>query len=226
MFHRNITLGHRFWSRKLSRKVNCWRAEFKGELSRSNTIKNWRLYSPTAYSWSKERREHFFFSAINEKIHHDGSESKAKSAGIKCFISLPQNYITSRACSSFGSVRSSYIMSFIFYLSLSSVVWRPISAKVWLSFNCGIFSFCPKTFFWKMYAILFRADLEHPIIKWENWSESAFKLPQLSESNFHNIPGLSKPRIKQHGPARDSKPLFKFPAPPSQNRNQLFGVSL
>ena len=60
IFRRNITLGHRFCSRKLSRKVNCWRAEFTGELSRSNGIKNWRLYLPTAYSWSKERREHFF----------------------------------------------------------------------------------------------------------------------------------------------------------------------
>ena len=34
----------------------------------------------------------FFFSAIEEKIHHDGFESKAESAGVKCFISLPQNY--------------------------------------------------------------------------------------------------------------------------------------
>ena len=33
----------------------------------------------------------------------------------------------------------------------------------------------------------------------------------LSESNFHNIPGLSKPRIEQHGPARDPKPLLKIP---------------
>ena len=50
----------------------------------------------------------------------------------------------------------------------------------------------------------------------------------LSESNFHNIPGLSKPRIEQHGPARDPKPLFKNsnPSPPSQNRNQLLGVIL
>ena len=34
----------------------------------------------------------FFFSAIEEKIYHDGSESKVQSAGVKCFISLPQNY--------------------------------------------------------------------------------------------------------------------------------------
>ena len=34
----------------------------------------------------------FFFPAIKEKIHHDGSESKAESAGVKCFTSLLQNY--------------------------------------------------------------------------------------------------------------------------------------
>ena len=118
MFRRNITLGHRFSSRKLSSKVNCWRAEFTGELSRSNGIKNWRLYLLAAYSWSKERREQFFFSAIEEKIHRDGSESKAESAGVKCFISLPQNYRSSRACY-FGSVRSSYnIMYFLFITEL------------------------------------------------------------------------------------------------------------
>ena len=33
MFRRNITLGHRFWSRKLSRKVICSRAEFTGKLA-------------------------------------------------------------------------------------------------------------------------------------------------------------------------------------------------
>ena len=170
MFRCNITLGHRFWSRKLSRKVNCWRAEFTGELSRSNGIKNWRLYLPTAYSWSKERREQFFFSAIEEKIHHDGSESKAESAAsVKCFISLTQNYISCRAYY-FGSVRSSYnVMYFLFITELMhSVVWRPMSANMWLSFNSGIFSFCSKTFSWITYSILFRPDLEHPIIKWEN----------------------------------------------------------
>ena len=33
-----------------------------------------------------------FFPAIKEKVHHYGSESKAESAGVKCFTSLPQNY--------------------------------------------------------------------------------------------------------------------------------------
>ena len=47
----------------------------------------------------------------------------------------------------------------------------------------------------------------------------------LSESNFHNIPGLSKPRIEQHGPARDPKPLFKNsnPSPPLPESESAFG---
>ena len=61
----------------------------------------------------------FFFLAIEEKIHHDGSESKAESAAsVKCFISLTQSYISSRACY-FGSVRSSYnVMYFLFITEL------------------------------------------------------------------------------------------------------------
>ena len=166
MFRRNITLGHRFWSRKLSRKVNCWRAEFTGELSRSNGIKNWRLYLPTAYSWSKERREQFFFFGNWRK---DTSwwfwiESRKRWCKMLYFVTTE---LSSRACY-FESVGSSYIISCIFYLSLNSVVRRPISANMWLSFNFGIFSFCSKTFSWITYSILFRADLEHPIIEWEN----------------------------------------------------------
>ena len=60
-----------------------------------------------------------FFLAIEEKIHHDGSESKAeRAASVKCFISLTQNYISCRAYY-FGSVRSSYnVMYFLFITEL------------------------------------------------------------------------------------------------------------
>ena len=63
----------------------------------------------------------FFFLQLKKRyiMMHDGSESKAESAGIKYFISLPQNYISSWACSSFGSVRSSYnVMYFLFITEL------------------------------------------------------------------------------------------------------------
>ena len=161
MFRRNITLGHRFWSRKLSRKVICSRAEFTGKLAQMAFKITGGFTHQQLTAGQRNDVNNFFFLAIEEKIHHDGSESKAESAAnVKRFISLPQNYVSSRACY-FGSVRSSYNV-------MHSVVWRPMSANMWLNFNSGIFSFCSKTFSWITYSILFRADLEHPIIKWEN----------------------------------------------------------
>ena len=56
-----------------------------------------------------------------------------------------------------------WLRTYLFFIPLRPVVWRPIIANPGLNFNPGFSFFCSKAFSWLIFSILFRASYHQTI---------------------------------------------------------------